>query len=370
MKNVVISGYYGFNNAGDEAILHSIVSSLKNLAAKRGEKLRFTVLSADPSHTARCYGVEAVGRQNLLQIIRVLIRADAFISGGGGLLQDSTGRGFSIPYYLGLVALARLLGKKVVFYAQGIGPVKKGFNRLLMRLVANRASLIAVRDKSSQKELTRLGVNHPPVVVTADPVFLLEPEDASGRAAQFIKKIPENKRVIGISVRSWHNEEETLYELSVAADILARDLSAVTVLVPMHYPDDLDVAEKLAGLMKSETYVLRENLTPQELLALFSRFDLVLAMRLHALIFAAVAGVPMLGIGYDGKVDALLARMGLQSAGKPGQLEAVELAGQAFERWQAGDNLRQTLREKSAGMREDALVWANTALDFIIDSQR
>lgn len=367
MKHIVISGYYGFNNAGDEAILDSIIDSLKSLAAKHNKELHFTVLSANPSQTASQYGTDAIGRQDLPQIIRALMRADAFISGGGGLLQDATGRGFSILYYLGLVALARLLGKKVIIYAQGIGPVKKSFNRLLMRLIANRASLIAVRDEGSRNELVRLGVTRPPVIVTADPVFLLESADVDGRAAEFLKKLPPDKPVVGISVRSWHNEEETLQEISTAADLIALDLSAVTVLIPMHYPGDLAVSDKLAGLMKSETYVLRENLTPRELLSVFNHFDLVLAMRLHALIFAAVSGVPMLGIGYDRKVDALLDRLGLKSAGEPGQLDSIKLAGQALERWEGREDLRHQLQEKSLLLREEALSWAKKALDFIFN---
>lgn len=367
MKHIVISGYYGFNNAGDEAILDSIITTLKSLAAKQGQELRFTVLSATPSQTADRYGTDAIGRQDLPQIIRTLKQADVFISGGGGLLQDATGRGFSILYYLGLVALARLLGKKVILYAQGIGPVKRSFNRFLMRLIANRASLIAVRDEGSRNELAHLGVTRPPVTITADPVFLLEPTDPDGRAAEFLKELPPDKPVVGISVRSWHNEEKTLQEIATAADLVALELSAVTVLVPMHYPDDLAVSDKLADLMKSDTYILRENLSPRELLTVFNRFNLVLAMRLHALIFAAVSGVPMLGIGYDRKVDALLARLGLTSAGEPGQLDSIKLAGQALERWEAREELRQTLQEKSLLLHDEALSWATKVLDFILD---
>ncbi|MBS4030281.1 MAG: polysaccharide pyruvyl transferase CsaB [Clostridiales bacterium] len=369
MKHIVISGYYGFNNAGDEAILDSMITTLKSLASKQGEELRFTVLSANPAQTASRYGTDAIGRQDLPQILRTLRRADAFISGGGGLLQDATGRGFSILYYLGLVALARLLGKKTILYAQGIGPVKKPFNRFFMRLIANRASLIAVRDEGSLNELLRLGVTRSPVILTADPVFLLKPADPDGRAAEFLKELPPNKPVVGISVRSWHNEEETLREISIAADLIARDLSALTVLVPMHYPGDLAVSDKLAALMKSETHILRENLTPRELLSVFTRFDLVLAMRLHALVFAAVSGVPMLGIGYDRKVDALLARLGLTSAGEPGQLNSIKLAGQALKRWGSREDLRQTLQEKSLLLHDEALSWAKKVLAFILDPQ-
>lgn len=365
MKRIVISGYYGFNNAGDEAILDSMTGTLRAQAAAQGQKLQITVLSADPAATAARLGVEAVGRMDFPAVFRALLRADALLSGGGGLLQDATGRGMSVPYYLGLVLLARLLGKKAIFYAQGIGPIRKKRNRLLTRLIANTATAIAVRDQGSREELERLGVTRPPVTVTVDPVFLLEPADERGRAAGFIQMLPADKPVVGIAVRSWLKEEETLREIAAAADCVARDISAVTVLVPMHYPEDLAVAENLAGRMKTETVILRENLQPRELLAVFGRFNLVLAMRLHALIFAAVCGVPMLGIGYDRKVDAFLNRLELGSAGEPGALEAPRLARQALERWQQREEASGILQEKSRVFRQDALQWAQHVLQLI-----
>ena len=92
------------------------------------------------------------------------------ISGGGGLLQDVTGPK-SIIYYLGVVLMARLLGKPVFFYAQGIGPVNTVVGKALVRLVANRVNAITVRDPDSKEELAVMGVTRPPVYVTADPVL-------------------------------------------------------------------------------------------------------------------------------------------------------------------------------------------------------
>lgn len=366
MKQIVISGYYGFNNAGDEAILDSIVGTLRSLAEKRGESLRFTVLSADPAATAARLHVDAIGRMDVVAVFRAILRSDAIISGGGGLLQDVTGRGISIPYYLGLVLLARILGKEAILYAQGIGPIRKKWNRFLTRLIANRASLIAVRDSGSLEELERLGVKRPPLILTVDPVFLLDASDPEGKAAAFVSTLPEDRPVVGIAVRAWQDEDDTLREIAAAADCIARDLSATTVLIPMHYPGDLVVSEKLAGLMKEKPIILRENLQPQELLTVFARFNLVLAMRLHALIFAAVCGVPMLGIGYDRKVDAFLDRLGLRSAGEPGELEAASIVSEALERWQAREETSRQLKEKSQAFREDAQLWASKVLDTIV----
>lgn len=366
MKKVVISGYYGFNNAGDEAILESMVDTLRSLAAKQGESLHFTVLSATPAATAASLAVNAVSRTSLPAVVRAILAADVLISGGGGLLQDRTGRGLSIPYYLGLVLLACLLGKKTIFYAQGIGPITKKYNRFLTRLIVNRVSLIGVRDEVSRKELLQLGVTRQPPVLTVDPAFLLEPADPNQRVAALTAALPAGKRVLGIALRSWPQAEASLPAMAAAADCLAKELVAVTVLVPMHYPGDLAMAEKLAALMKSQTVILREPLRPRELLAVFHCFSLVLAMRLHALIFAALVAVPLLGISYDRKVDLFLERLGLESAGEPGALDAALLATQALERWQDRAEIHRRLQEKNFAFRQDALQWASQVLAFIL----
>ncbi|MBS4009053.1 MAG: polysaccharide pyruvyl transferase CsaB [Clostridium sp.] len=366
MKKIVISGYYGFNNAGDEAILEGIVTTLRSLAAEQGETLHITVLSAQPEATIDRLAVHAVSRTNLLAVMREILASHALISGGGGLLQDSTGRGLSVLYYLGLVLLAGLFGKKTIIYAQGIGPIRKSYNRLLTRLIVSRVSLISVRDQASLDELRSLGVARSPLTLTVDPAFLLAPSDPNGRAAAFIETLPAGMPVVGVAVRSWHEEEKTLRSIAAAADCLSRELSAVTVLVPMHYPEDLAAAEKLAALMKSPTFILRELLAPRELLAVFNSFSLVLAMRLHALIFAALAAVPLLGIAYDRKVRVFLERLDLSSAEEPGAPEAVQLTAQALERWQARERLRCHLSEKSFAFYQDGLQWAGRVLAFIL----
>lgn len=355
MKRIVISGYYGFDNTGDEAILHGLVRSLKEEAAARNMDICLTVLSANPAKTAATLNVEAVPRMDVKAILRSMGKCDLFISGGGGLLQDATGRGLSIVYYLALVLLARLFGKPAVIYAQGIGPVRRLFNKWLVRFALNRATVITVRDAGSAKLLAELGVSRPPVQVTADPAFLLAPSgDTSPLLSAFIGELPAGSPVIGVSVRPWRDQKKYLHALAEALNCLAAEFSATVVLVPMHYEDDLPVCRELAGLLRNRPLVLAEKLSPPEMLHLFSRFSMVLAMRLHALVFAAMCGAPPIGIGYDPKVDAFLERLGLESAGRPETLEAADLAAQAANLWRQRDELYQELKEKMAELASAA----------------
>ena len=167
---IAVSGYYGFKNAGDDAILMAMVATIRALAP--GAEI--TVFSSSPVETRQLYGVRAVNRWNPLGIIWTLLRSDLLLSGGGGLLQDVTGVR-SICYYLVVVLLALVVGKPVVYYAQGVGPVRTRFGRWLTRVVSNRVDLITIRDQASRDDFLAMGVNRPPLVVTADPVLALNP---------------------------------------------------------------------------------------------------------------------------------------------------------------------------------------------------
>ena len=99
---VLISGYYGFGNLGDEAILESIIRELEKSVSKD----KIVVLSNDPEKHRKTYGVAAVTRWKLASLLKLLPKAKLFISGGGGLFQDTNSPGSTI-YYGGQIALAR-----------------------------------------------------------------------------------------------------------------------------------------------------------------------------------------------------------------------------------------------------------------------
>ncbi len=172
MKNIVLSGYYGFNNTGDEAVLASMIQTLR----QEMSHIDLTVLSHNPEQTERRYEVQAVNRWRLGRIIPAIRACDLFISGGGSLLQDVTGAK-SILYYLALIQLARWLKKPVMIYAQGIGPVNRIWARKLMSKILNKVNFISVRDQVSADDLKRWGISRPRIIVTADPVMGWDPPD-------------------------------------------------------------------------------------------------------------------------------------------------------------------------------------------------
>lgn len=301
VKSIVISGYYGFDNAGDELILRALLLDLRRLAPAA----EIVVLSNNPVKTARLHRVKAIPRWNILRVTKAVGQASMLISGGGGLLQDVTNR-HSILYYLGLIGLAELFRRKTVIYAQGIGPIHKKLNQLLTRGMLNKVDLVTVRDESSKSLLQALGVNKK-VQVTADPTLGLVA--GSGQQAAGSK---QRAPVIGICVRRW--KDFTGEAIAEAAAYLLRQKNARIIFIPFHLPDDYLFSQQIASRIGGETKVEIYN-HPFDLLGIFSRVNLVLSLRLHGLILAGLYGVPMIGISVDPKIASFIQVLGQEEVG-------------------------------------------------------
>jgi len=356
---IALSGYYGFDNSGDEALLSAITSSIRSYAPQA----EFTVLSGAPEKTRSLHGIKAVYYLNPWQVFKALWQCDLLISGGGSIFQDVTS-GRSLPYYISVVALALILRKPVIFYAQGVGPINRAFSKWLMRLVANRVDLITLRDKDSLEYLRNLGVTRPPLKVTADPVFSLQPdqEDKATIEALLSRLNPGGLPVIGVSVRKWSPLEGYQQDLAQLLDYLA-DKKYKILFIPMAYPEDIAESKRVAHLMKAEAIILEENLTSKEHLSLIANLELMIGMRLHALIFAASRGIPFAGLSYDPKVDAFLKIFNLKPlSGKLGDMQA------AIDKLLSDPHLQNFIREKSWELRNKSGENALLALKLITNN--
>jgi len=361
MPKVVISGYYGFHNSGDEAILHAMLQALRGVIPG----LEVTVLSREPGYTAREFGVRSVSRDNPWRVFKALREADMLISGGGGLLQDVTSPQ-SIIYYLGVVAMARLLGKPVFFYAQGIGPVRTAVGRLSVRLVANHVNVITVRDPDSKSELADMGVKRPQIHVTADPVLGLEPfltDSNKGKEILSLLGVGSGP-VAGISVIQWKGLSGYKEAVARVADDLTEEGWQV-LLIPMHCPVDIDACREVAALMREKPFLLGSETKYKELLAVAANLDLAVGMRLHFLIFSAIFGVPVVGISYDPKVNRFLQSLGLPAGLNTEDLEYNKLSLRVKHVIKDREKIGASISERVALLREQALKNARLAAELL-----
>ena len=309
MYNILISGYYGFDNIGDESILRTLVTSLR----ERIPECSLTVLSHDPAATREKYGVEAVERMSPLAIARAVRRCDMLISGGGSLLQDVTSSK-SLHYYLAIIRFAQLLGKKVFIYSQGIGPIEKDADRRATARALKRADGIVVRDERSAALLAEIGVPAERVVITADPVIRMKKTDkAVGETILRRAGVTQDGRpVVGWAIRERNRDSRFVAEVLRSIRWLKETYNAQSVLIPFHYEEDGEVCRHIASQLPDDTAVcLDEKYLSEDMLSIIGCMDLLVGVRLHSLIYAAIMGVPLIGISYDPKCTAFLNSVGL-----------------------------------------------------------
>lgn len=302
LKRILLSGYYGFSNAGDEAVLAAIIAGLKS---QFGDTVEISVLSSNCEYTEKLHCVTAVPRG--FGGIRAAVRScDLLISGGGSLIQDATSLR-SLAYYLEVIREAKSCGCKVMILGQGIGPLRRGISRHLCRWVLNGVDLITVRDADSANLLNEIRVTKPPVHVTADPTFALNPcpeEETFDLLASV--GIGAGEDFVAVSLRNW--PESPAVE-GIAIDALKQlvdRIPAKVLLIAMHIPEDMQLAERVHGAVR-HTLIQSSPWSPRQIRGVLGKSNLVVGMRLHSLILAASAGVPCVGLSYDPKVESFLA---------------------------------------------------------------
>ncbi len=314
-QRIAVSGYYGFKNAGDEAVLAGLISAIRQ--APGGDSVEITALSIDPESTRAEHKIQSAHRYKIGPLLSTLASTDLLLSGGGSLLQDVTSS-HGIFYYLGVVRAAQIMGKKTMFVAQGIGPLNLPRSRKLTAFVANRCDAITVRDPASADLLREIGVTRPEIVVTADPALLLEQPQ--------IERLPQ----IGYSVRKWSSSAD---QISTAVqNVFKSTLRDVPINCLLMSPEDVIIA----GFPQPGSW--RGNGGYLALAKQIASCELIIGMRLHSLILAAANGVPSVALSYDPKVNAFM-----------------EMTGQGDMIYDLSDNDP----EKLAGMIENA--WVNRA---------
>ncbi|MFP3953674.1 MAG: polysaccharide pyruvyl transferase CsaB [Candidatus Acetothermia bacterium] len=300
-KQIAISGYYGYGNLGDEAILEAMV---KGLIDRFGdERIRLVVLSDDPEETEKAHGVSAIDRWSPTKIFRTLRHSDLLISGGGGLFQDRTSS-FSLWYYLAIIWLARLLRTPVYIIGQGIGPIKHWFNDLFFRWTVNQANGALVRDPASYELLEETNLNSTNIRAGADLAFLL-PEGESGETDFFEDERPT---IVAAALRDdIRGKMDVVRAVSSGLDLLHKKFGVTVVLFSTNPIADKQINHDLRAATDTDCNVIDvPHLTPRQLVEMMKGIDLIIGGRLHAVIFSLLSGTPVQGISYDPKMDHLI----------------------------------------------------------------
>lgn len=305
---VVICGAYGRGNAGDDAILEAILQEMRTL----DPDMPVTVLSKDPKSTRLAYRVRAVSRVALVSWYTAMRHAKLYINGGGSLIQDVTSRR-SLWFYLMNIRAAKRAGCKVQMYGCGIGPVTRKNHRQLAAAVLNRSvDVITLREPDSRDELRAMGVDKPEILLTADPALTLRQAGDNETDSVLLEAgIPPHGRYICFALRRWKGYEDKAALFGKAARYAWERYGLTPVFLAVEKRMDPSASRMAAeGLKDVPHYFLDDAGRAGTMIGALSRMEIVVAMRLHALIFAAGQGIPLAGVVYDPKVSAFLRYIG------------------------------------------------------------
>ena len=307
-------GYAGHGNAGDEALLAAELVALR----AAGPEVDIRVVSGNPDATTRIHGVDAVARTDAFELQKALRWCDGLVVGGGSLLQDVTSAR-PVAFYAGLALAAGRLGKIVSWYAAGLGPLRRRGNQTLAARALARADYLSVRDPVSLALADELGVIGAELV--GDPVLAGVP------GVSTVRRVRSGQPRLAVALRPWA-DDRWLDEFVTALTVLADEVDLV--LVPMQAGVDVEFTEAVARLIEASRGTAVEVTSTDggyvAAMAALQSADLVLGMRLHALVAAAAAHRPFVALSYDPKVEAFAGQLGVPvTAHLPGRLDGDAL---------------------------------------------
>ena len=346
-----ISGSYGGINLGDEAILDGILSQLRATIAPH-----ITVFSRNPSDTLARHNIEraiAVRQLTRKEITPEVQKLDLLILGGGGILYDG-----DAEIYLREVFLAQEFGIPVMIYAISAGPLMRSNVREAVRTALNASAIVTVRDRQGYRLLEDVGVTHE-IQLTADPSLLLQPEELPIDVVKS-EGIRFDRDLVGFSVREPGpaapdiDPVEYYALLANAADFVVERLNADVVFIPMETTDIRHSHAVVAHMKNAErAQILRSQYRSKQILDLMGRFEFVIGMRLHFLIFAALRGTPFVALPYASKVMGLLEDLGMETP-ELGSVGIGSLLARIDRTWDTRKEIRGRIAQRLPALQDRA----------------
>lgn len=355
--DIVLSGYYGFNNSGDDALLMAILRDIRKI----NPETRFLILTKKPKFGRESCLVDTVHRFRAFKLRKALKNSKMLLSGGGSLIQDATSAK-SLYYYLYVMNLAKKMGCKVYAYANGIGPVKNEHTNMV-RKVLEKVDMVTLREEISAKEFMRIcpGMKFE---VTADPAIGIEAKN--DKLFEILEKAGiKEKKLMGISVRPWVGSDKNF--ISKMAKVIkdaSEKYELYPVFIPMKYPADVRILNELCRAI-GKGYVIDKPYGVLDVISFISSCRIVLGMRLHTLVFSVANTVPCIGISYDPKIDGFMKYTGQNKFLNAGDFDTVKAMEYIEEIMENYDTECEIIKEKSAKMKELAFKNAIIAADML-----
>lgn len=302
--DILLSGYYGFDNFGDDLVLMLLVERLR----KHIPDIEIVALAKNPKNAMRRYKINCKHRYRPLAVKKTIEESYNYVNGGGTLLTDVTSRR-SLSYYCFMLKYAKKKGLRTMLLGSGIGPFVNRSGSDQAREALSCTDVIALRDSNSLDIIEQLGMADK-AVPTADMAFLISPEANANRITSKIMK--ENSlnadNYFIVALREWkYNAPDFERSVAVTCDYLAQKYSLIPVFIPVQPEKDLAISRLTASLMTTKAVIINRpeyNLTILPGLSVGARFTL--SMRLHPIICSFVYARPVIALSYDAKVSGFV----------------------------------------------------------------
>ncbi len=347
LATVVIGGYFGCGNLGDDAILQSFIEYTRT----HYPDMHIVALTKNPRRDARRFGVRCHNRKNPLSLISAFLRADAFLCGGGSLLQNVTGR-LSLYYYLFMLCLSRRCGALSILFAAGIGPLHGKRAQRLTRKVLSRCAYLSLRDAESLRFLQILGIDSAMLHLGADAALLLPPPPVS-RTYAILKRIDvaQNRRYVCVSLKSGRQAADSCRIIIAALRMLCREEDLLPVFLPLDQGDvaiNKEAASRLGGRL-----LIADEAT--DVTAILRNAEILVSMRLHGLILATTVALPSVGIptADDQKIPSFC-RLAAQEYIVPDSLSVASLLSVCRETYARRDAHRPLIADACRDLQKNA----------------
>lgn len=276
--NILLAGYYGYDNLGDELLCETI----KEIVLPYAEKLE--VLDKNS--------------RDFFHSLKLILTTDVLIFGGGSLLQDISGRGFTVLYYVFYALTAKFFKKKVFFIAQGIGPVTRKFNYWLVKSCLRRVDYLTVRNKESAAFLMALNVKN--FKIYNDLFYAYKNK---------IKKeeiVKEDKISVVFSFRPLNKDYRQ--QMQRIMKKISQAMKYINIkVVPMHKSYDDNFLNCLKDIPNLDVL----DYDREKIFSAIASADIVVGMRYHFLLLAAKFNIPFIGLVYDPKIASICSALNM-----------------------------------------------------------
>lgn len=355
MKKIFLIGYYGYDNLGDDLLLYEIVEKLK-----LSGRFEISALSFDAKKISALYGIKGVSRLKSFSIVNHIRSVDVVVCGGGSILQDKTSSK-SLYYYMGILFLAKLFGKKIYLLGNGYGPIDKAHNKMMVSMLLKFANGVIARDEESFAKYGEHRVKH--LYNGVDCAFLGElgrrhlNEDVE--FTEYRKRHRIEKPYVIFTLRNWSGFEMAVEELKKSVDLL-RQKGYEVCFLSMKMPEDETIVKKHLG--DGVIFLERQM---KILPLLFKSAEFTVGMRLHGIILSAIFQTPFIAIPYDPKVESFVKHCEQLSTKRVEKMSGGELQEMIEIMLQKRDEYKALLESKIPQMQEIAAREFDLFLEWI-----